>query len=111
MYCDRYTFEYLTLNSDNSFLWHYQSCTGDNDLKGTFTLSNDTIYLKGKTKTVKFLLRDKKIFSYAGQNNDYPDFQPLTETAKNNVKSAYKECGRIREQRREAIHKEIEKEK
>lgn len=110
MYRDKNTLEYLTLNKDSTFQWHIQGCKGVHYLTGKYFLLNDTIYLTGDEGTRKFIFRNKKIFTYSGRSNDYPDFQPLTKTRIRNFSSARKEYKKFTRKHRKAVYKEIERE-
>ncbi len=110
--CDGYTFKYLALKKDNSFDWYNGSCKGDYNLTGKYKQVGDTLILTDNKldKELKVLIRYDKLFSYAGQDGQYPDFQPLIRTKKNTKKKAVKECQHRRKQVRKESNRRINKE-
>ncbi|HLP32783.1 MAG TPA: hypothetical protein VK202_04870 [Bacteroidia bacterium] len=110
MYRDKNTLKYLTLNKDSTFHWHISGCKGYHYLTGKFIFSIDTIYLSGNKDISKFIFKGKKIFTYSGRSNDYPDFQPLTKTRIRIFSSARKEYKKFTRKHRKAVYKEIERE-
>lgn len=104
MYCDQNIFIYLTLDADAFFKMHEQTATSTKDKTGTYTVLNDTLYLKGTKKTEKFPFSSLQIMVVADEHKDtYSNIYPLTPTQKPTVKDAYKECGIIRLQQRKRV--------
>lgn len=97
LYFDKYTFKFLSICEDSTFIWRYSSCTSSYYLAGSFKIAKDTIILKGqivtehmrpnwyKEKTEIFLFRKNKIYTYSDSNNVFGDFQRLAKTNAKNI--------------------------
>ena len=105
MYCNGTSFIYLTLDSDSTFHFHYQSKSANLDLNGGYSLMGTELMLISPKKTETFIVRDMKIGITPALKSVYPDFQPLEPTRKANLKDAYKECGILRMQLKKANRK------
>lgn len=92
-YKDDYTIKQLILKDNHRFNWYFSSCEGDNCFKGRYYCKTDTIFLHPrKGESLKYVFRDGKIYSYPGENCNYPDFEPLKKITKPyNLKCNYDE--------------------
>lgn len=76
-YCDGYTFKYIELKKDKTFLYYNRSCTGVWETKGNWTTSGDSIFLDHEVEK-----RDTLLYTN-GQllirlHNKFTDFEPYS---------------------------------
>ena len=102
LYFDRYTFKYLSICEDSSFLWYTSSCTYSYHIAGTMKIDNDTLILVGSPilnsgyqakysapeKTLKFLLHKNYIYTYSENPPEYIGFQALSRTPAKDLSEA-----------------------
>jgi hypothetical protein len=79
-YSDDYTTKQLILKDNLKFYWYYSSCEGSDCYTGNFEVHGDSLvlHIKKSKSTIEFLIRNNKIFTYKGKENNYPDFEPLS---------------------------------
>ena len=109
VYADKYTFNYLSICDDNTFLWYTSSCTYSYHIAGTLKIDHDTLILVGvaisnynpqprhavPVRTLKFLLNKNRIYTYSESPTEYMAFQSLSKTDAKDLSEAI----RIRRER------------
>ena len=84
-YCDGYTFKYIDLKKDHTFLNYYRSCKGSIRTKGNWVSSGDTIFLApdGASNDTLFI-EDDRIYDHA--DKQVRDSEPYSRMKSKNTR-------------------------
>jgi len=90
-YCDGFTFKYIDILDNNTFVYYYRSCKGERPSNGNWTLKGDSIFLTHKSARIDTLLFIKGDSLFGRMDSKFGNFQAFVKKKKKNTKSK-KDC-------------------